>query len=50
VKLTRVLEEAWLSRPHTLQEDILWTYVATSSGLMRVYPGVTFSRSYDPTL
>ena len=49
VKLTAQLESLWLHREPSLQDQVVWTYMGTISGIMRVYPGVELNRDFDPT-
>jgi hypothetical protein len=50
VKLTRMLQEHWLKRTAANVTDVVWTYVATPSGIFRSFPGHQSQKMYDPTI
>ena len=43
------MEKYWKERDPELQKQILWTYIGTASGVLRMYPGVQVQKDYDPT-
>jgi len=49
VKLTSYLEPFWIDRDAELQAMIRWTWAATSTGVLRVYPGVEIDAELDLT-
>jgi len=49
VKLTSYLEPMWINRDVELQSLIRWTWAATSTGILRVYPGVEIDSELDLT-
>jgi len=49
VKLTSYLEPLWVNRDADLQSLIRWTWAATSTGVLRVYPGVEVDTELDVT-
>ena len=49
MKLTSYLEPMWIDRDAELQSLIRWTFAATSTGVLRVYPGVEIRSELDLT-
>ena len=47
VKITSKIVEIWrdLSAPHAV-----WRYLATESGIIRIFPGIELNKFYDPRL
>ncbi|XP_028402985.1 voltage-dependent calcium channel subunit alpha-2/delta-1-like isoform X1 [Dendronephthya gigantea] len=49
VLITAPIETAWKARNRTILKDVRWTYVATTRGAFRSYPGHRSPKNFDPT-
>jgi len=49
VQLTSYLEPMWINRDPDLQSLIRWTFAATSTGVLRLHPGVEVDTELDLT-
>lgn len=47
--LTSSIDEVWLASDEFTNEYIVWRYIATKSGLIRIYPANAQPRDYDAT-
>ena len=41
-------EDLWLRDKTELTQYLIWRYIGTANGVMRVTPGSAFEKSYDP--
>lgn len=48
VVITAPIESAWKARNETFLKDVRWTYVATTRGAFRSYPGHRSPKNFDP--
>jgi hypothetical protein len=50
VRLTSYIERYWISRSEEIKRLVRWTFAASSSGILRVYPGIELNvDGVDPT-
>ena len=49
VLITAPIESVWKARNETIMKDVRWTYVATTRGAFRSYPGHRSPKTFDPT-
>ena len=48
VVATAKADEIWLRDRTRLTDYLVWRYVATSDGIMRMIPGTSFPKTFDP--
>ncbi|XP_064627789.1 voltage-dependent calcium channel subunit alpha-2/delta-2-like [Lineus longissimus] len=47
VHLTAIPEDKWRRRDASIQNEIVWTYIGTASGVLRIFPGAELEKTYD---
>nr|XP_022294872.1 VWFA and cache domain-containing protein 1-like isoform X2 [Crassostrea virginica] len=50
IRLTFPLEEFWKTKSQNEAPYVIWRYIATEDGIVRVYPGVRLTDDYDQKL
>ena len=49
VVATRKVEDIWLRGSKEYANYLVWRYVGTGNGVLRMTPGTLLAKSYDPT-